>query len=199
MILVTPLTLVALALPLLVTLAPAPPLTPAAREGAWRPPVTPIIVERAFMAPAGAYAPGHRGVDLRADPGSVVRAPAPGVVRVAGQVAGKAVVSIDHPHRILGRTGWRTTYEGVLAGVDVGDSVDVGDPLGVVITHAHTSGIHWGLKNGRVYADPMLLLRRVIVLKPLVLQPDMDLGRPPRGTAPDRLPSRLVAAPAVTR
>ena len=157
----------ALALPLLVALAAASPLSPPAPGAPWQPPVTPIVVERPYAAPAGPYAPGHRGVDLRADAGSIVRAPAPGVVRVAGGVAGKAVVSIDHPHRILGRTGWRTTYEGVLAGVEVGDAVDAGDPLGVVIAHAHTRGFHWGLKSGRVYADPMLLLRRTVILKPL--------------------------------
>ena len=123
-------TLAAFALPLLVALASTSPLAPPAREAPWQPPVTPIVIERPFTAPAGPYSAGHRGVDLRADPGSVIRAPAPGVVRVAGRVAGKAVVSIDHPHRILGRTGWRTTYEGVVARVDAGDMVDAGDPLG---------------------------------------------------------------------
>lgn len=160
-------TLPAFVLPLLVALASTAPWGPPAREGPWQPPVAPIVVERPFAAPAGPYAPGHRGVDLRADPGSIVRAPAPGVVRVAGRVAGKAVVSIDHPHRILGRTGWRTTYEGVVARVDAGDMVDAGDPLGVVIAHEHGPGVHWGLKNRRVYADPMLLLRRTVILKPL--------------------------------
>ena len=160
-------TLPAVALPFLVALAVASPLSAPATAAPWQPPVTPIGVERPYAAPAGPYAPGHRGVDLRADPGSVIRAPAPGVVRVAGRVAGKAVVSIEHPHRILGRTGWRTTYEGVLAGVDVGDDVRAGDPLGVVIAHAHARGFHWGLKNGGVYADPMLLLRRAVILKPL--------------------------------
>lgn len=160
-------TLPAFALSLLVALASTSPLAPPIQGASWQPPVTPIVVERPFTAPAGPYAPGHRGVDLRVNPGSIVRAPAPGVVRVAGRVAGKAVVSVDHPHRILGRTGWRTTYEGVLAGVDVGDAVGTGDPLGVVIAHTHGTGLHWGLKNGRVYADPMLLLRRPVILKPL--------------------------------
>lgn len=174
-------TLPALVLPLLVALAGAAPLGPPAQSAPWRSPVTPIVVERPYDAPAGPYAPGHRGVDLRADVGSVVRAPAPGVVRVAGRVAGKAVVSIEHPHRILGRTGWRTTYEGVLAGVDVGDMVDGGDPLGVVIAHAHTRGFHWGLKNGRMYADPMLLLRRAVILKPLESPLHREVGRPHKG------------------
>lgn len=170
-------TLPALALPFLVALAVASPLSPPAPAAPWQPPVTPIVVERPYAAPAGPYAPGHRGVDLRADTGSIVRAPAHGVVRVAGRVAGKAVVSIEHPHRILRRTGWRTTYEGVLAGVEVGDMVSAGDPLGVVIAHAHAPGFHWGLKNGREYLDPLMMLRRVVVLKPLHAQ----LGRPPKG------------------
>lgn len=136
----------------------------------WLAPVTPLIVERPFVAPAGPYSPGHRGVDLAAPPGAIVRAPAVGVVRAAGTVAGTPVVSLEHPHRILGRTGWRTTYTGVRASVTVGDTVRAGEPLGVVVSQAHAEGIHWGLKRGRAYADPMLLLRRPIVLKPIVLK-----------------------------
>ena len=149
--------------------APPPSLASAvaAPDRAWQSPLHPLIVERPFLAPSGPYAPGHRGADLAASPGAIVRAPASGVVRVAGRVALKAVISIEHPHVILGRTGWRTTYEGVLAGVTVGDRVHTGDPIGVVILHAHSGGIHWGLKNGRAYADPLRLLRRPVVLKPL--------------------------------
>jgi len=156
-----------IALALATGLLSAGPPGPGASGDPWQPPVTPVVVERPFLAPQGPYLPGHRGVDLAAEPGSTVRAPARGVVRVAGRVAGKAVVSIEHPHRILGRTGWRTTYEGVLAEVDIGDVVAPGDAIGVVVLHDHARGIHWGLKNGRVYADPLLLLRRPIVLKPL--------------------------------
>ena len=141
--------------------------SPAAPSGPWRPPVTPLVVERPFVAPAGPYAPGHRGVDLQSAPGTVVRAPASGHVVVAGRVAGKAVVSIEHPHRILGSTGWRTTYEGVRATVTIGERVQAGQPIGTVIVHAHGSGFHWGLKRGRDYADPLLLLRRPVILKPL--------------------------------
>ena len=134
----------------------------------WLGPVSPLVVERPFIAPADAYSPGHRGVDLRAVPGQVVRSPAPGVVRVAGRVAGKAVIAIEHPHRILGRTGWRTTYEGVAATVEVGERVQRGAVIGTVVgSGGHTDGLHWGLKNGRRYADPLLLLRSTIVLKPL--------------------------------
>ncbi len=134
----------------------------------WLAPVAPLVVERPFTAPSGTYSPGHRGVDLAAAPGTAVRAPAPGVVRVAGRVAGKDVVSIEHPHRILGSTGWRTTYEGVRPTVEVGERVDRGDRIGTIAgSGGHAFGLHWGLKLGRTYANPLLLLRRAIVLKPL--------------------------------
>ena len=64
-----------------------------------------------FAAPAGPFAPGHRGVDLAAAPGAPVRAAGDGVVAFAGRVAGRAVVSVDHPG------GLRTTYEPVVAAV----------------------------------------------------------------------------------
>lgn len=138
---------------------------------AWLPPIAPLVVERPFSPPIGPYSAGHRGVDLRAPAGTAVRAPGPGVVRVAGRVAGKDVVSIEHPHRILGRIGWRTTYEGVTAEVDVGEQVRAGQRIGTVTGSpsgdAHTAGVHWGLKNGRTYADPLILLRNRAVLKPL--------------------------------
>ena len=156
----------ALAVALATALLGAPQGSPAA-ETAWLPPVRPLVVERPFVAPAGPYAPGHRGVDLKAEPGTPVRAPASGVVRVAGTVAGKDVVSLEHAQPVLGRRGWRTTYEGVRATVTVGESVTAGESLGLVVTHAHGRGVHWGLKLGREYADPLLLLRRPVVLKPL--------------------------------
>jgi murein DD-endopeptidase MepM/ murein hydrolase activator NlpD len=151
--------LVALLIPLL-TAAAAPP-TP------WMPPVTPVVVARPFIAPAGPFSPGHRGVDLAAAPGTSVQAASSGVVRFAGTVAGKGVVSIEHPHRILGRTGWRTTYESLTPRVTIGQRVRAGQVIGTVLAHAHAEGIHWGLRNGSSYADPLLLLRRPAVLKPL--------------------------------
>ena len=136
-------------------------------SASWTAPLVPLVIERPFVAPSGPYSPGHRGVDLAAAPGDRVRAPAHGVVRVAGRVAGKDVVSIEHPHRILGRVGWRTTYEGVMATVTVGTRVERGDIIGLATGAGHTEGVHWGLKLGRMYADPLLLLRRPVVLKPL--------------------------------
>ena len=72
------------------------------------------------------WLPGHRGVDLAAERGDVVRAARAGTVTVAGDIAGRGVVVVSH----LG--GLRTTYEPVVAVVAVGDAVDAGDVIGTL-------------------------------------------------------------------
>ena len=60
-------------------------------------PVTgPLSVVTPFDPPARRWLPGHRGVDLAAEPYSPVLSPADGTVSFAGAVAGRPVVSIDH-------------------------------------------------------------------------------------------------------
>ncbi|MFF7156533.1 peptidoglycan DD-metalloendopeptidase family protein [Streptomyces sp. NPDC008139] len=115
-------------------------------------------VLRAFEPPATPYAAGHRGVDLRAGPGSVVRAAAPGEVTFAGKVAGTDVVvlRLDRPDASL-----RVTYEPVRGTVAVGTRLAAGGPLGVVTdsaVHRSPGCLHWGLLRGDVYLDPLTLL-----------------------------------------
>ena len=140
------------------TAAAAPgsvPPTPAA-PWSWpldgRPPVT-----RAFDAPASPYGPGHRGVDLAGTPGVPVLAAGAGVVVFAGMVAGRPVVSVDHAG------GLRTTYEPVAATVAAGQPVARGTPLGTLQAgHAGCpvqACLHWGLRRGTTYLDPLILLR----------------------------------------
>ncbi|MFM7212505.1 MAG: murein hydrolase activator EnvC family protein, partial [Actinomycetota bacterium] len=136
---------------------------------AWQAPLPPpLVVERPFVPPAVAWAPGHRGVDLAADPGAVVRSAGPGRVVYAGPLARRFVISIEHATPIAGLgSGWRTTYEGVRPAVAVGDIVSAGEVIGSLDTRGtHCRCLHWGLKRGSSYADPLLLLRRPIVLKP---------------------------------
>ncbi|MDI9931312.1 peptidoglycan DD-metalloendopeptidase family protein [Rhodococcus sp. IEGM 1354] len=118
-----------------------------------------------FDRPEHDWLPGHRGVDLAAADGTSVLAVADGTVVFAGTVAGKPVVSVDHPG------GLRSTYEPVTAAVRAGARVRRGDILGS-LTPGHDSCpatcLHWGIKRGREYLDPTALVRtRPISLKPV--------------------------------
>ncbi|HEY0217999.1 MAG TPA: M23 family metallopeptidase [Cellulomonas sp.] len=109
---------------------------------------------------------GHRGVDLAAAPGSTVLAPRSGTVTFAGTVVDRPVVTIQHDD------GLRTSLEPVHAGVDVGSRVVAGAPVGTLSTggHATSTGrdatescapescVHWGVRRGEDYLDPMALL-----------------------------------------
>ncbi|WP_431911306.1 murein hydrolase activator EnvC family protein [Micromonospora carbonacea] len=111
---------------------------------------------RRFEPPPQPWLPGHRGVDLLAEPGAVVRAAGPGVVLHAGQVAGRPVITVGHS------AGLRTTYEPVTPGVRVGDRVAAGASLGRLEPgHAgcpDRACLHWGLRRGEEYLDPTALL-----------------------------------------
>ena len=109
-------------------------------------------VLRAFVAPLSAYGPGHRGVDLAASVGDPVAAGAAGVVTFAGRVAGRGVITVNHG------SGVDTTYEPVTASVARGDRVRAGELLGTLSEGGHSPGLHWGLRRGGSYYDPMLHL-----------------------------------------
>jgi murein DD-endopeptidase MepM/ murein hydrolase activator NlpD len=114
-------------------------------------------VVRAFKAPAVPYGPGHRGVDLASVAGATVLAAGAGTVVFAAAVAGRGVVSVDHPG------GLRTTYEPVSATVGAGDRVAKGEQLGTVqLGHpgcAATACLHWGVRRGPGdYLDPLRLV-----------------------------------------
>src|SRR5262245_18512658 len=102
------------------------PAAPASADGErldWPLRPRPAVI-RVFDAPSPNWKPGHRGVDLAGTPGQRVYASAGGTVVFAGELAGRAVVSIAHPG------GLRTSYEPVLASVRAGQRVDGGSMLG---------------------------------------------------------------------
>jgi murein DD-endopeptidase MepM/ murein hydrolase activator NlpD len=135
--------------------APAPRAPAPVAGFGWPLDGTPSVVRR-FDPPPEPWLAGHRGVDLAASPGDPVRAAGAGVVAFAGMVAGRGVVSVDHPN------GLRTTYEPVDASVAAGAAVARGTPLGVVVPgHAGCPAaacLHWGLRRGDTYLDPLMLL-----------------------------------------
>jgi murein DD-endopeptidase MepM/ murein hydrolase activator NlpD len=157
------------AVPVARTVAAAPAATPgpSASPGArYRVPV-PGGVLRAFDPPAVRWGSGHRGVDLAATAGDVVRAPAAGVVAFAGSVAGRRVLTLQHDD------GLRSSFEPVSTDLHVGDRVRQGDAVGT-LDDAGTGGhclprscLHWGVRRGETYLDPMAL----VAIDPIVLLP----------------------------
>ncbi|HEY8471346.1 MAG TPA: M23 family metallopeptidase [Natronosporangium sp.] len=113
-------------------------------------------VTRRFDPPPQRWLPGHRGVDLAGTPGAEVLAAGPGTVAFAGLVAGTPVVSIDHPG------GLRTTYQPVSPLVERGEVVAAADVIGLLQPgHAGCPAaacLHWGLRRGETYLDPLGLL-----------------------------------------
>ncbi len=133
-------------------------------------------VVRVFDNPEHDWLPGHRGVDLAGAAGQPVLAAADGVVAFAGTVAGKPVVSVDHAG------GLRTTYEPVRATTAAGRRVTRGSVLGVLERGDHGCPgvcLHWGLRRGRTYLDPLPLVRPT----PLRLKPLADITGGTQGSA----------------
>ena len=102
---------------------------------------------------------GHRGVDLRAQPGDSVFASRGGTVHFAGLVAGTPVISVLHAD------GLRTTYEPVRTELKKGETVRRGQVIGHLVDsatlgeHARKKpGLSWGARVGDTYVDPLTLL-----------------------------------------
>jgi murein DD-endopeptidase MepM/ murein hydrolase activator NlpD len=145
----------------------------------WMRPVDGPVV-RGFEPPHTRYGAGHLGVDFAARPGAPVRAAGAGVVVFAGRIGSTLHVVVLHVGNL------RTSYS-FLASIRVhrGARVHAGDIVG-------TSGgrgeehdghvIHFGLRRGDEYLDPMTLfgavdLPAVVHLAPLVEEPGS--GSPP--------------------
>ncbi|MHA3703559.1 peptidoglycan DD-metalloendopeptidase family protein [Jatrophihabitans sp. YIM 134969] len=147
---------VALLTLLVVWASPAAALSANPPVVTYRAPVAgPLVVLRGFDD-VGPYAPGHRGVDLRAGPGGAVLAAGAGVVTFAGPVAGRGVVTVLHAD------GVRTSYEPLTPAVAAGAVVAAGTVLGR-LEGAHGSFpagavLHWGARLGERYLDPLTLL-----------------------------------------
>ncbi|MFF3064529.1 murein hydrolase activator EnvC family protein [Oerskovia sp. NPDC057915] len=169
---------------LVVTLLAGPPAR-GAEDGApddagWTSPVPgDLVVVRGFLPPDRDWLAGHRGVDLEAQPGSAVVAPEDGMVTFAGTVVDRGVLVVLHDG------GLRSSLEPVDGSVAVGTrvgrgqvvgTVEVGEVGGSAGTGPAGAGhclpascLHWGVRRGDTYVDPLALLgpREPIVLLPL--------------------------------
>ncbi|WP_345750446.1 murein hydrolase activator EnvC family protein [Microbacterium rhizophilus] len=107
-----------------------------------------------YIAPAHAYGPGHRGVDVAAAIGSEAVAPASGTVAFAGTVVDRPLLTIDHGGGLV------TTLEPLEADFSPGDPVSRGDVVGRVASggHAAPGSLHLGVRLDGEYVNPLLLL-----------------------------------------
>jgi murein DD-endopeptidase MepM/ murein hydrolase activator NlpD len=141
-----------------------PPSVPAIGTWIW-PLAAPQHVVRGFDPPPRPWLPGHRGVDLAGSADEAVFAAGDGVVSFAGRVARVPVLSIRHPGGLL------TTYQPVRSPLHAGDPVEQGQRVGrLTATGSHCAPdvcLHWGLRRGADYLDPLALLR----LNPVRLLP----------------------------
>jgi hypothetical protein len=164
-----------------VSLAP----TPAAGADLWLRPVGGRVV-RAFAAPLTRYGAGHLGVDFAAAPGTAVHAAGAGTVVFAGVVANTRHVVVRH-------AGGRRTSYSFLASIRVhrGDTVARGAVLGTAGGRGenHAAGVlHFGLRIGAVFVDPMRLfapgaLPVRVHLAPVDLSPERSTGPIPERNA----------------
>ena len=142
---------VLLALSLLIAWPPGP----AAAVGyGWPVTARPQVV-RAFDPPAQRWLSGHRGVDLRADAGQPVLSPTDGTVTFSGTVVDRQVITVQDAG------GRRHSFEPVTEPLAAGTVVRRGDRLALVAPGHCTAGcVHWGVRQGRTYVDPLGLLAR---------------------------------------
>lgn len=130
---------------------------PAHADAGWRWPLPPPHqVVRGFAPPAHNWLPGRRGVDLAAHVGEQVLAPGAGRVAFAGAVGGVGVLTLRHPG------GLETTYEPVRAAVKVGTTVTAGTVVATVLgSGGHCLPavcLHWGVRRGDTYLDPLAMV-----------------------------------------
>lgn len=111
-------------------------------------------VLRGFQIGEYNWLPGHRGVDLRGDAGEAVKAAAMGTISWIGVIDNIPMVTVTHPD------GLRTTYQPVEATVMTGQVVTAGQEIGLLGTgHCPDRAcLHWGLRDGDSYLDPLMWL-----------------------------------------
>lgn len=121
----------------------------------WRWPVSGgVRIVAPFVAPAHAYGPGHRGVDVASAVGADALAPAAGVVAFSGTVVDRPLLTIDHGGGLV------STLEPVETDLSPGDAVARGQVVGRVAAggHAAPGSLHIGVRLHGEYVNPLLLL-----------------------------------------
>jgi murein DD-endopeptidase MepM/ murein hydrolase activator NlpD len=135
------------------TIAPTPSGGLVAHGWVW--PVHDARIAAAYAAPAHAYGPGHRGIDLEPRGGDAhVRSPAGGTVAFSGMIAGRGILTIDHGGGLV------STLEPISSELHPGDLVGSGEEVGEISLggHAPAGTLHFGVRLNGEYINPLLLL-----------------------------------------
>ncbi|NLB46763.1 MAG: M23 family metallopeptidase [Microbacteriaceae bacterium] len=135
---------------------------PAPSSERWLPPIaTPLAPVRHFDLPGGPYQAGHRGIDVPATHGQLVRAPSDGVVSFVGMVVDRPLISLrTAPDTVV-------TLEPVESTLLVGETVRRGATLGTVAEGGHCESrcLHLGVRVNDSYVNPL----RFFWAKPVLL------------------------------
>jgi len=126
-----------------------------AGPGGWTWPVVGPVIQ-AFDPPDTPYGSGHRGIDIAAEVGTTIVAPADGTVTFAGPIGGYLFVTIDHGGGLSSTYSWLSEKL-----IRKGDRVLQGQPIaltgwghpGAPIQH-----LHLGVKLDGAYVDPLSYL-----------------------------------------
>jgi murein DD-endopeptidase MepM/ murein hydrolase activator NlpD len=124
----------------------------ALQPGAWRWPIIGPVLSP-FDPPDTPFGSGHRGIDVAADPGSPLVAPAPGTVKFAGRIGGELFLSIAHGESWESTASWLSSVT-----VREGDTVFAGQVIGATGTGhpgASVAHVHLGVKHAGAYVDPL--------------------------------------------
>ena len=141
---------------------------PASAMGTWTWPVVGPVVQ-GFDPPGSPYGSGHRGIDIATPVGTVVRAPAPGVVSFAGTIAGQQYLTIDHGGELLSTCSFVSSLL-----VREGDLVAQGQAValsGVGHPGDTIPDLHFGVRLNGQYVDPYDYLGPVSVVDLIRLAP----------------------------
>jgi septal ring factor EnvC (AmiA/AmiB activator) len=121
----------------------------------WMPVTGPLV--RGFDARAGPYGPGHRGIDIAAPVGEVVRAPTAGRVVFAGPVAGVNWVTLMAAPGVLVTLG--PLLDPAVTATRVRSKAPVGRLApGHAATRAAPGTLYLRVRVDGVYVDPLVYM-----------------------------------------